>query len=596
MLVAGSFDGVVAKGEDAGGPRDVSILRYHVNGDKLDLDWTKRIKPDGDTSSVFGLGLAADHTGSFFLTGTFSGQLKLPDGRGGKADAALDVYVVKLSSNGQPEWLLGSDDRGEDIGRSVALDKDGTIVLAGSFTDNMSLGGRLESSGRTDVFVAKLRPGSSAVAWSAGIGSRGYDVGRGVAIGPPPAPDPKKPDEKKSGQIAVVGTYTDTVTFAAAYQLKRWSKAIEPNRGGTDGFIAWYSQDGQLTDHLAFGAGGDDAAAAVAIDDDNNTYVTGWFQGKINLGSLELESHGGKPDGFVAKFDDKHKAVWAYRIGGAGPVKVRALALDRARGNVVVAGRYLGKTDFQDAGKDARQSLPGTADKAKEHNRGFVAEYHANGTLAWVGSYGDDDNDVSASAVALNELDHETNEMGLETPVDRGAVAVAYHVGTDEDVRSYGLSWSGHGLVVSYSSRGEPEKRKPLHPLTDGCRDRVRALALSGNTLVATGAFSRTAYKAGKREICVSTSSDLFVVKFDHRKAVAHKTFASDGENDASGLARQTRDTTDENHREEAAHRRDRDHRELPGPAQARRSAPWQHAAQRQLGGRLRPRPGPLGH
>jgi hypothetical protein len=124
-------------------------------------------------------------TGYYGYSGTAvdfgGGPLPLP---GGTAAMAEDVYVAKLTSSGGYVWAKGyGAATGYDVGNGIALDASGNVAVVGSFQGSLNLGGStLTSAGGSDVFVAEYSGSTGAHLWSVSGGGSGNDLGRAVAV------------------------------------------------------------------------------------------------------------------------------------------------------------------------------------------------------------------------------------------------------------------------------------------------------------------------------------------------------------------------------------------------------------------------------
>jgi hypothetical protein len=94
-------------------------------------------------------------------------------------------------------------------------------------------------------------------------------------------------------------------------------------------------------------SGGDtvtDRAEAIAFDGDGNVYVTGSFEGTINLGGTDLVGLGGE-DVFVASYDAAGVHRWSVQAGGTGTDRGISITVDAAD-NVIVGGDFEGTAIF----------------------------------------------------------------------------------------------------------------------------------------------------------------------------------------------------------------------------------------------------------
>jgi hypothetical protein len=136
------------------------------------------------------------------------------------------------------------------------------------------------------------------------------------------------------------------------------------------------------------GGSGYDRGLAVATAGNGDVYSTGHFVGTVDFdrgaGTTTLTS-GDTGDIYVARFDSTGGFIWAFRVGGIGPVQMTtgatnsgaSIAVD-ATGDIVVRGYYTGTADFDPGvGTTTRTSRAGKADL-------FLARYTNGGSLVWV--------------------------------------------------------------------------------------------------------------------------------------------------------------------------------------------------------------------
>ncbi len=181
VVVTGFFQGSIDFG---GGPLNANsgwkifVAKFDPSGSFL---WSRSF--DGERH-----GAAVDGAGNVLLTGEFGGTV---DFGGGPITAAgnTDVFVVKLSSSGNHLWSKRFGGYGDEMGRVIASDAMGNIVVAGEFSGFVDFGGSYLSysgSGR-DLFVVRLDPLGNHL-WSKGSplrsdgGGGPYDRGLAVAI------------------------------------------------------------------------------------------------------------------------------------------------------------------------------------------------------------------------------------------------------------------------------------------------------------------------------------------------------------------------------------------------------------------------------
>jgi hypothetical protein len=189
-----------------------------------------KLSPEGQPSFATAFGpnagnpsVAVDGFSNLFLAGTFSerldlggGPLEVPAGGAGLFLAKLDLGGAHLSSRAFPGGVTPCDLQScprTDI--HVATDGVNAI-LAGTFHESVDFGGgRLESAGAEDVFVAKFDKAGELV-WSARVGEEGPQSASAVAAGP-------------DGRVFVAGRFAGEVDFGAGPLV---------SAGGLDAFLA----------------------------------------------------------------------------------------------------------------------------------------------------------------------------------------------------------------------------------------------------------------------------------------------------------------------------------------------------------------------
>src|SRR5690606_20167012 len=111
------------------------------------------------------------------------------------------------------------------------------------------------------------------------------------------------------------------------------------NKGFYDVFLAKYDSAGDLVWAKGAGWTGGEGDGSIAYRD-GGVYITGFFSQGILFDNDTLWSHEGKggEDGFVAKFDQDGAFQWAKNAGGFGSDRLFGVALD-PNGFPVVTGR-----------------------------------------------------------------------------------------------------------------------------------------------------------------------------------------------------------------------------------------------------------------
>jgi hypothetical protein len=125
--------------------------------------WTRGLTNVG-IGNIYGL--AVDATGNVYATGSFYSSIDLDPGAGsvirttsGESDG--DIFVVKLSSNGNYVWGETFGGVGLDIGYGLAIGSAGGVVLGGTFGDVVDFDPSLSeymlaAAGQREAFILRL--------------------------------------------------------------------------------------------------------------------------------------------------------------------------------------------------------------------------------------------------------------------------------------------------------------------------------------------------------------------------------------------------------------------------------------------------------
>ena len=132
--------------------------------------------------------VAVDKQGNRILAGSFAGKLQIAGGELASA-GGTDIFIAKADKAGKPVFppqRFGG--KGDDAATGVAVDDDGSIVLAGTFQGEAVFGeqrlkAEVRHEGQRAVFVARLDPAGKVV-WVKQIAVANLPTQVSVAVGP----------------------------------------------------------------------------------------------------------------------------------------------------------------------------------------------------------------------------------------------------------------------------------------------------------------------------------------------------------------------------------------------------------------------------
>jgi hypothetical protein len=335
--------------------------------------------------------------------GTLPGQAR--DDTGPPPTLQGDAFVHKFDPEGVTQWSRQFGSPASDAAQGLAV-HDGVVYVTGWTSGALS---PEPSAGLVDAFVQQL-DFDGAVGWTRQFGSTESDWAFAVAV-------------HQTG-LYVVGQTTGVL-------------ADQIPAGASDAFLAKYDRAGRLEWVRQFGSAAGDTALEVTLDG------AGVYVGGFTYGALPGQSHFGKEDGFVRKYDFQGTELWTRQFGTAANDRVGAVAADIE--GVYVAGRTEGVLPGQ--------RLTGLSDI-------FVRNYAPNGTERGTFQFG---------AGVYNEA------TGLA--VDRSGLYVVGCLG-----EYAGLTVGCGGAVLAFVAKRE------LAPLTTGQASPSRVTTTATEVMVVTGA------------------------------------------------------------------------------------------------------------
>ncbi|MBX2903562.1 MAG: immunoglobulin domain-containing protein [Chitinophagales bacterium] len=318
--------------------------------------------------------LVTDAAGNVYATGNFQATTNDFDPGAGTLSLPIygnvDCYIYKADANGNVLWAKSIGGAGIDIGKGIAVDANGNVIVCGYFnsTADFDPGAGtfyLTSVGNNDAFVLKLDANGNFL-WATGVGSTGNDVANDVTT-------------DASGNVYYSGSFTGNCDFdpgAGVY--------VQASPSGENAFVSKLTSAGAFVWEVP--VDGFAICRAVALTTSGTDLVvggtftgTGDFDpnGTFNIASA---SAGVKP--WVWKITQAAGAlVWAKAFGSTSTTndEIRDLDVD-ASGNIYTTGYFRNVCDFD---PDA-----GTANMlAASSFSGFVQKLNSSGAYQWAGQF-----------------------------------------------------------------------------------------------------------------------------------------------------------------------------------------------------------------
>ncbi|MFZ5786930.1 MAG: hypothetical protein ACOY3Y_10860, partial [Acidobacteriota bacterium] len=387
--------------------------------------------------------IALDRAGNIFLAGSYSGTAQF-GAHTLSATHAHESFVAKLDPRGDFVWVRALGGTAKEQPQALALDRDGRPHVVAAFAGTITVGGKtLEATGPADLVIAKLDPVSGGGEWAVAASRGVWNVSedRGLAI----AVD-------RLGQVTITGAFRSTATFGSR---------VLTSAGGTDIFVTRLDARGEFLWAVSAGGTDMDQGSAVAVDAGGRSYASGYFTETARFGSTELDAGGF----WLAGGEPGLDRSWSCFVAEVDPQG----AFERVRTPLSAPNSACNGIALVEGGSVL---VTGTAGGAP-----FVARLNADGSIPWVLSEGFPIAGTPriGSAIAVHPSTSSVVAITGQLP-DSSAAA---------DVLFARLDSNGCGLTATVAG-GDGD-------------DRGNAIALDGNgNAFVAGAFSGTAVFSGE--------------------------------------------------------------------------------------------------
>lgn len=321
------------------GGNDMYILKLNSDGEFI---WAKHA---GGDEYDWGTYVDVDNLGNVVVTGRFRLTVDFNPDEADEffisSNGDLDIFILKLNSEGDFIWVknIGAEER--DLSGSVLVTEDRSIISTGQFSGTVDFDPNagvfnLTSTGTYNCFVSKLDENGDFV-WAKVIEATGHSTG--VEIQNDPA-----------GNLYLTGTYQGIADFDPGVGLFNQS-----NESGSDIFVLKLNEAGELDWVYTVQGAGIDWGTSIFVDDMEEVYVTGRYFETIDFdaGIEEFNlTSAGDADLFVSKLDYNGRLLWVKSFGGEWDDYGYSIRLD-LENNILVTGAFSGSVNFNPEGAGA---------------------------------------------------------------------------------------------------------------------------------------------------------------------------------------------------------------------------------------------------
>jgi len=270
-----------------------------------------------------------------------------------------DGFALQVDSSGNLQWMTYVGGSQSDTAVGIAVDSRDDVCVTGDTWSADFAGAGNSFQGHFDVFALKLSP-SGELQWMVFLGGSDGDGGFGIAA--------------DANLNLMISGRTRSLNFAGA---------TNSHHGGVDdGFALKLSRSGQIQWMTYLGGSDEDFSFANACDANGNVLVVG-FTKSLDFEGRDNSNHGGARDAFVLKIDSSAKLQWMIYLGGSDSDSARSVAVNSA-GDAMVAG----DTDSIDFDGRINTFHGGESD-------GLALEVRSDGSLQWMTYLGGSDRDLA---------------------------------------------------------------------------------------------------------------------------------------------------------------------------------------------------------
>ena len=451
------------------------IFSFKYFGQIPSYDWSISI---GGASNDVIYNTITDNLGNVYNTGYFRNFADFDPGSSTtflSSNGATDVFIQKLSTNGDLVWARSFGGNLTDEAKDVFVDNIGNVFITGEFNGTIDIDpgpgtNMLTSNGGSDIFIQKLDSNGNFV-WGKSIGGQFNDLGTSIIV-------------DTIGNIYVSGAFRDIVDFdpnvgsssASSNGLRDifllklnsdgnyiWSKSMgglghdEPkalisdisgiyfagayrgtvdfdpgigvvnktSNGDFDIFVQKLTHNGDYLWVNTYGGPGNDAAYELCFGFSNDIYVSGHFEDSVDFNpsivTSNIISSNGLLDVFVQKLSKSNgNHIWTHGMGGAQDDSGLGIAVD-FQGNPYFSGFFYGQFDA-----DPSVAIFNLVSNGNED--AFVVKFNENGQLLWGANFGSGSDDWGG------KMDLDNNGDLIFTGFFQGSVD--FNLGTPSNIET----------------------------------------------------------------------------------------------------------------------------------------------------------------
>ena len=283
ILITGSFEGSADFDPssnqhqlESNGWVDIYLAKWDQDGNFI---WATSA---GGWHVDHGYSVCTDAVGNVFVTGDYSYHADFDASAGIDTVTSIsssDVFIQKLNSNGEHQWVRSIGGHNGDLGTSIITDQNGDVIISGKFAGVTDFDPgpevfELDPNGQWNGFLQKLTTDGAFIWAKAFFGDMAGQL-TDLSL-------------DQNNNIYAAGGFEGTV------DLDPGPATLEAvSTGQTDSYFMKLTGNGELLWALPYGGESHDIASAIAIDFEGSIYQTGMFFGTMDFDpgpGVELDS------------------------------------------------------------------------------------------------------------------------------------------------------------------------------------------------------------------------------------------------------------------------------------------------------------------
>ncbi len=292
------------------------------------------------------------------------------------------AYVVRVSASGAYDWAYVASGLGIADAGGIDERSDGTIVVAGMYSETIDFDPTEGVDERTSVgewnsFVVQLAPdGTYLDVIAFGEGDDYVSVSTSAL--------------DSGGNLLLVGAFHGTADFDPGAETDVHTAA------GHDVFVTKLAADGSYLWTRTFGGPWFNRGTGVAVDLNDDILLTGTFRGVVDFDPTEgVDEHfmlAPYEDHFITKLHPDGSYAWTRTYDVGIPASVTPITVG-PDGGAVIAGGFKGTIDF-----DTTDGVDVHSTGTQEYGDIFATKVNKDGSYGWTYTAGGQANDIGMAA------------------------------------------------------------------------------------------------------------------------------------------------------------------------------------------------------